>query len=547
MFRAIWIKSLRDYRIPILSWGVMLAFLILATIASALPSLTDSIGSLVNTFPYLGDTYNITSPMGYAYWKVMEVFIPLIFCIWPILAGARMVRGDEERSSLDVVLATPHSRARVMLEKLLALVIALLIIALFVTLGVVGGEKANTYATVDAPDALLTALNLSLQGFFFGSVALFISQFTYNRGVAAGWAGGLLVLSYVFFATGYSVTSASWLKFLSPLYYFNLSRSIIPSYPNNPWGAVLLSGLSLVLVVSSLLLFVYRDSGRPAIVRQGKQKNGNHVIDRSLKQAHDDFSLRNVVQRSLTSQSGAASWWLLGILFWCVWAVSLIPSVQSALQKLLNSAPPAFKSLFDAHGMNSTMGFLGYITFVYVVPLIIAFALTQALRWASDLENGRLELLLSTPTPRGTMLFQRWLSVFLLILLAPLLAWPAIALMAMAVNLNVDQYKIFESCLEILPPALVIVGLIYALAGRVRYGVVLGLATGYIVVAFFADFLNGLLKWPDWVMNLSIFHLYGTPYVNGLNWTNFIVMSAIALVLLGIGLFQFRTADLERG
>jgi len=48
-------------------------------------------------------------------------------------------------------------------------------------------------------------------------------------------------------------------------------------------------------------------------------------------------------------------------------------------------------------------------------------------------------------------------------------------------------------------------------------------------------------------MNLSIFHLYGNPVFLGVNWTNFLAMTGVALVLLVISLVQFRYADVELG
>jgi hypothetical protein len=48
-------------------------------------------------------------------------------------------------------------------------------------------------------------------------------------------------------------------------------------------------------------------------------------------------------------------------------------------------------------------------------------------------------------------------------------------------------------------------------------------------------------------MSLSIFHLYGNPIFLGINWTNFLGMTGVAIVLLVIGLVQFRSADIELG
>ena len=37
--------------------------------------------------------------------------------LWPLLAGSRMLRGEEERGSMDALLSLPRGRVRVALEK----------------------------------------------------------------------------------------------------------------------------------------------------------------------------------------------------------------------------------------------------------------------------------------------------------------------------------------------------------------------------------------------------------------------------------------------
>ena len=98
-----------------------------------------------------------------------------------------------------------------------------------------------------------------------------------------------------------------------------------------------------------------------------------------------------------------------------------------------------------------------------------------------------------------------------------------------------------------LPPALITIGLVYALAGRLRYGAVLGIATAYLVLSYLQESLEGNIQFPGWVMSLSVFHLYGNPIFFGMDWTNFLGMTAVAVVLLVIGLAQFRNADIEVG
>src|ERR1700730_1305181 len=221
MFRNILSKSFRDFRVPMLAWGLGLALLMAAGFATATPAVVTAFISFARILSFLGDPYAMNTAAGYITFRYMETTVPLLLSIWPILAGARLVRGEEERGTMDVLLATSQSRVRLLLEKVAALFLALLVIAVLFALGVVGGV-ASLGGHVDFVSALLAGLNLSLLAYFFGMVALLISQLTESRRSAAGWASGLLILFVVLEMIGREV-SGRWVPYLSPFSYYNLN------------------------------------------------------------------------------------------------------------------------------------------------------------------------------------------------------------------------------------------------------------------------------------------------------------------------------------
>ena len=97
------------------------------------------------------------------------------------------------------------------------------------------------------------------------------------------------------------------------------------------------------------------------------------------------------------------------------------------------------------------------------------------------------------------------------------------------------------------PPALVTVGLVYLLSGRLRYIAVLSILTLYLVLAFTEELLEGMIQFPSWVLSLSIFHLYGNSIFLGMNWGNFLGMTFVGLALLTLGILQFRIANIGLG
>jgi ABC-2 type transport system permease protein len=544
MFGSMWSKSLRDYRVAILAWGLALGLFGAIDFAESIPTTIATFGSLAPLFRMLGDPYQIQTPEGFITWRIMELFVPLAISFWPILAGSRLVRGEEERGSMEVLLATPRSRTRLLLSKLSALVLALILIALLFALGLIAGQ-AHLEGHANVVRALLAGLNTSLLAFFFGCLALLFSQLSTSRAVAAGWTSGLLLLSVLLDSTG-RLLHGSWVQYLSPFYYYNLNRPLIPSFPDQPLAAVLLASLAVLCAGASLLLFARRDIGGVAFSWLGRQEGGTHNVAASLSQAERALSTRNVSLQTLHRDGWSAFWWGLGAIFVCAYCLVIALSTQQAFYRLTQETPLLQQLFFDTP-INTNAAMLGTFLFTFMPALVVAFALTLALKWSADLENGRLEILLSTPQSRGKVLLSHLGANVLVILVAPLLTWFAVLVGAQLAHLAVNQGRIFAASFNMFPMALITIGLVYALAGRLRYATLVSLLAAYIVLSYMEELFEGAITMPAWLMNLSIFHLYGNPVFLGVNWTNFLGMTGVALVLLLIGLIQFRSTDVALG
>ncbi len=548
MFRSIWSKSLRDYWVPILGWGLGLGLFMLVVFATATPAAVTAFISFARIISFLGEPYAMNTPEGYITFRYMETTVPLLLSIWTILAGARLVRGEEERGTMDVLLATPQPRTRLLLEKVGALVIALILIAILIALGAAAGEArlgAALGGHVDMVRALLMGLNVSLLAFFFSMIALLLSQFTTSRGAAVGWASGVLLLALLLVIVGREV-SGSQVQYLSPFYYYNLNRPLLLGFSNQPLAALLLVGLILLFLVLSLIVFARRDIGRPAFESQRERASGTQPALRSLSRAEHAVSTRSVSLHTLFAQGWPSFWWLFGIVVICVAVVKVVPGLQEAFYKAVQQTPWLQQYLFDTP-TNTNAALLGTIIFAFVPALVVIFALTLALKWPSDLENGRLELILGTPNSRPRVLLERFGANVLVVVLASVLTWLALVIGAQLIHLSVDQGRILAASFTMLPPALITMGLVYAIAGCLRYGAILSILVAYLVLSYLQESLEGAIQFPNWLMSLSIFHVYGNPIFLGMNWTNFLGMTAVAIALLIIGLVQFRYVDVEVG
>ena len=134
---------------------------------------------------------------------------------------------------------------------------------------------------------------------------------------------------------------------------------------------------------------------------------------------------------------------------------------------------PFLQQLFFDTPTSTNAALLGTFLFTFMPALVVIFALVLALKWSSDLENGRLELIFSTPNSRLRVLLERFGANVLIVLLAPILTWLATIIGAQLAHIPVDQGRMFAASFNMFPMALVTLGLVYALAGRLRHTAVL--------------------------------------------------------------------------
>jgi hypothetical protein len=73
----------------------------------------------------------------------------------------------------------------------------------------------------------------------------------------------------------------------------------------------------------SLVLFARRDIGEVAFLWPGKQEPGNHQELRSLSQAKRAVSTRGVGLHTLATGGWSAFWWGLGVVFVCVYCLTM--------------------------------------------------------------------------------------------------------------------------------------------------------------------------------------------------------------------------------
>ena len=547
-FRNIYLKTLRDYRIAILGWGVGIGLLIYVVLAS-FPSLVEtpearaSLVSLGPSFAWIAEPIKIDTAGGYATFKYG--FTVLVMALWPLLASSRMLRGEEERGSMDVLLSMPRGRGRVALEKLAAIWTALLLMGLLIgLLTFAGGMRVN--ADFSFGDALLSGLNLALICSVFGSLALLISQFTQERGTAAGLTGGLLLLFIVLDMVHRVYPNTEWISRLSPIYYYNLNKLLVPGYSFNPGAMLVLLALSILLSGAAVWLFALRDIGGtvplPAWLRLPERAARP---ERALPV--DAWSLRSVYTRSLGMMGVPAFWWTLAIAGFAAWMVVVVKQTLSQLATIIASSP-LLKDLITKVGGGdvATNATILSALFTFLPLLLMAFAVTQVNRWAADEEDGRLEMVLATPQPRLNVLLARFAALTTVLVIMGVLTLAATELASLAAGLKLDGGNVAAATLSMIPMGLLIAAIGFLFSGWLRTAIDTGLLSFLLVIWFFITFVGPELNWPEGVQKLSAFYYYGTPLLHGLSLGNMLLVLAVAVVALALASVRFVRKDIGR-
>jgi ABC-2 type transport system permease protein len=172
--------------------------------------------------------------------ELLSIVMPVLFIIFAVLSGADATAGEEDRRTIDLLLANPISRTRVVLEKFAALttVVVAMGVALVLTL-LVGGLAADL-----RPDAwhLVQATGaIVLLAVGFGALALALGAWRGRRGLARGLAAAVAAGTYLLGSLALLVSSLSDYRYASPFYYAIGAQPL-----RNGLGI----GYALVLVVS---------------------------------------------------------------------------------------------------------------------------------------------------------------------------------------------------------------------------------------------------------------------------------------------------------
>ena len=215
-------EALRAHRRALLVWLVALCGLVALTLAfwptirddPNLQRFAENLPPALRAFAGNGD---FLSPAGYLGARLFGVLVPIVFLSLAIGRASDAIAGDEERGTIALLLSSPISRRRLVLEKALAVACELVLLGflLWVVL-LVGGVIVDL--EVSAGRLAAASLGADVLGLFFAVLALAVACQTGRRGVSRGVAGGGAAIAYILSVFAPLVEGLRPWRTLSPLF-----------------------------------------------------------------------------------------------------------------------------------------------------------------------------------------------------------------------------------------------------------------------------------------------------------------------------------------
>ncbi len=257
-------RSLHDRRRSLLSWCLGTATY-LGLIVAFWPSIRGSseIVDAIENYPeamkeFFGgaDAFDYTKPGGYLNTQLFSLMLPLLLSALAMGYGSSTIAGEERAGQMDLLLALPVRRARVVIEKAAAMLLAILAMTA-VSVLVMVGIGAAVDLDIAAANIVAACIGSGLVAMLHGSVALTVGAATGNRALALGTSSALFAAGYLLQALSGLVESLDGIKQLSALYQANGTIPINNGLPILRY--LLLGAISVGLSVSALWLFDRRD------------------------------------------------------------------------------------------------------------------------------------------------------------------------------------------------------------------------------------------------------------------------------------------------
>lgn len=544
-------KTLRDQRVPALGWG--LAMLILAYLHILMyPQYKEGAGALnQNAFirALSESAGGVGTPAGFLNTEFFAA-APLLVLIFAIIAGTGLLAGEESGGTLDLVLAQPLRRRRLVIEKCAALALLLTLVSLASLPGFL-----LAMLTVDFDISILwlaeACLSMAPFVFVYAALALLAGSLLGSRTAAAIATIAAVVAAYFVNALGLFVDALDAPRRLSPFYWTDYGSVLTGAFD---WTRpVIFTLVALAFALVTLRAFERHDIGASAgWLRRRRTANldGPKHVDPGLSALDMIGPARSAwptFRRTLREQRIPFASWGVGVLLLGFVTILVYPQYKDAFAAFDESG--AFKELAGEVGMVSSPAGYFMIEFFSYVPLlfVIAGVIAGAGAIAGEEGAGTLELVLAQPLARRRLLLEKALALAALLLVSVAVSLPALLLARALIDFDLGVGRMVTSVMSIVPLAWLYLGIaLFSSAAIPSRTMGTMLTIGAAVAAYFLNTLGAYVDALDGLRMLSPFYWsdFSRVLVHGPDLIRSGIFVGLALILMLAAMEIFQRRDL---
>jgi ABC-2 type transport system permease protein len=263
MFANVYTKTLRDLRKGFIGWTIGTVALV-GFVVLSWPFIRDIDMSFLDQYPAeVRELFNfdaINTGPGYLNSQLFTSMLPIMFIVYGIGAGARLLAREEETRTMDVLLSTPLSRTRLMLDKAAGAATGLMALGV-VVFASIWAMAGLADMGVSARYAAGASLAMVLLGLLYGAIAYSVTALTGKRSMAIAVSVSLAVAGYVFYLMAALVDGLEGWKWITPFHHAIGVGPAIDGSAGIPLGYSWLALAAIVVVIAVRPAFCRRDIG----------------------------------------------------------------------------------------------------------------------------------------------------------------------------------------------------------------------------------------------------------------------------------------------
>lgn len=467
----------------------------------------------------LGPGYEVEAyvhSIGTMFANEMLLFTAIAVAIMSILLVGRATRGEEEDGRVEMIRALAVGRLSYASAVMIVIVSTHVLLALLTGIGL----ASLGIEGIHAEGSFLYGSILGATGLLFAAFTAVFAQLTETSRGTTMFSFMLLIIAYLVRAIG--DVSSDTLSWISPLGW-SVRTGV---FAENDWWPVLLSIIVAILFgAAAIYLHSIRDLGSGFIAA----RKGN---------THASTFLQTTLGLTFRLQQTNIIAWAIGLFALSSSFGAILGDLETYFADI--ELMQAFVEVDSDYTLTEQ-----FITLLMAIMSLISLvpAVMVVLKLKAEETKNLTENFYSRAVSRTRILASHsFLAVVVSFLMQSLVALGLWSVSGTVMDEALSFSTTFASAYVYLPAIWAVIGLVILLVGA--FPKLTGLIWLYVVYCFVVVYLSGLLDFPDWMNNISVFeHVPQIPVDDG-NTIALIILTLIAIVLMVVGFTGYNKRDI---